>query len=112
MERDIGRKLSLLVVSFYQFRLFKANLNLSAILGVLVVFGAVPIVYQIKLYAKRYRTRKMFEQDFANQIKMTGKPGEELMKPAISCNIIDMEDSSVEVEYFIQLRILLFVDFN
>ena len=39
----------------------------------------------------------MFEQDFANQIKMTGKPGEELMKPAISCNIIDMEDSSVEV---------------
>ena len=54
----------------------------------------------------------MFEQDFANQIKMTGKPGEELMKPAISCNIIDMEDSSVEVEYFIQLPILLFVDFN
>ena len=46
----------------------------------------------------------MFEQDFANQIKMTGKPGEELMKPAISCNIIDMEDSSVEVEYFINLR--------
>ena len=44
----------------------------------LVVFGAVPIVYQIKLYAKRYRTRKMFEQDFANQIKMTGKPGDEL----------------------------------
>ena len=72
-------------------------------MGVLVVFGAVPIVYQIKLYAKRYRTRKMFEQDFANQIKLTGKPGEELMKPAISCNIIDMEDSSVEV-HLIQLE--------
>ena len=54
----------------------------------------------------------MFEQDFANQIKMTGKPGEELMKPAISCNIIDMEDSSVEVEYFIQSPILLFLCFK
>ena len=37
----------------------------------LVIFGAVPIVYQGKHYIKRYRARKLFEQDFANQIKMT-----------------------------------------
>ena len=40
-------------------------------MGVLVIFGAVPIVYQGKHYIKRYRARKLFEQDFANQIKMT-----------------------------------------
>ena len=36
-----------------------------------MIFGAVPIVYQGKHYIKRYRARKLFEQDFANQIKMT-----------------------------------------